>query len=144
MKVLDPIVFQDGSSQATAVVVNAGVATVDFGAFPGSSDASVVITGQSGILAGSRVLAFIMATATADHTADEHWLETISVVAGNIVPGVGFTIYARNTNSVNEPSVPVLGTINVGPGTGVNAVRPSAGPEGTLLYGQFTVGWHWI
>lgn len=95
-----------------------GVATLDFGAFPGSSDASVAITGQAAILAGSLVEAWVRPVATADHSDTEHMVETLKVVAGNIVPGVGFTIYGFNTNQINEPN-----------------------GNGTRLSGAFTVAW---
>lgn len=101
-------------------MAGSGTTTVDFGAFPGKSDTSADVTGQTSIIAGSLVGAWIRPVATADHTADEHWVETIEVVAGNIVAGTGFTIYARNTNQINEP-------------TG----------KGTRLYGLFTVAWAW-
>lgn len=76
-----------------------GVATLDFGAFPGKTDASVAVTGQTGILAGSAIEAWLQPAATPDHTADEHWIEEIQVMAGNIVAGTGLTIYGRTTNN---------------------------------------------
>ena len=51
-----------------------GTAVLDFGAFPGKSDASVAVTGQAAIVAGSLVEAWIRPVDTADHTADEHML----------------------------------------------------------------------
>ena len=72
---------------------NAGTALLDFGAVP-TSDACLVITGQAGILSGSSFLeVWINYVATADHTADEVLVEPLRVMAGNIVNGVGFTIY---------------------------------------------------
>ena len=71
-----------------------GSTTVNFGAFPGNIDTTATVTGQTGILATSVIDVFVTATATADHSIDEHWVDTPLVVAGNIVPGVGFTIYA--------------------------------------------------
>ena len=76
-----------------------GNATLDFGAFPGSSDTSVVVTGQTGITTSSFVEAWLVPTATADHSADEHVVETIKVIAGNIVNDTGFTIYGVNTGN---------------------------------------------
>jgi hypothetical protein len=72
-----------------------GSALLDFGAAPGSESASVAITGQAEILSTSVVEAWVdvPAAGTADHTPDEHWVEELRVRAGNIVPGVGFTIY---------------------------------------------------
>src|SRR5581483_4173877 len=48
-----------------------GIASLDFGAFPGKFSTSLAITGQSGIQAGSTVRAWIQPAASADHTADE-------------------------------------------------------------------------
>jgi hypothetical protein len=92
-----------------------GTATLTFGAFPGASDASVAVTGQAGILSGSLVEAWVLPAATADHTADEHIVEELSVLAGNVVAGTGFTVY------------------------GVH--RPSLGD--TRLYGTWNIGWVW-
>lgn len=135
-----------GTGGGSGTTITSGATTVNFGAFPGASDASVTITGQTGILAGSKVKAYIIATATSDHSADEHWLETIDVKAGNIVAGTGFTIYAKNTNMLCEPVAEQwAGTRLAGPGTGVNQIRPdNGGGKGTRLYGEFTVAWEWF
>lgn len=122
-----------------------GKNVVDFGAFPGSSDGSVAITGQAGILAGSLVEAWIIPEATADHSADEHILESIRVYAGNIVAGVGFTIYARNDSQLNEP-LETLGPsrFRSAAATVYGFQLPSRGGQGTRLYGKWTVGWVWV
>jgi hypothetical protein len=78
----------------------AGTGLLDFGAFPGGMDAQLVISGQTTILAGSTVEAFLLPTATADHTVDEHWVDAPVVMAGNIVAGQGFTIYGRSNDAV--------------------------------------------
>lgn len=131
-------------------VVNAattGTAEVDFGAFPGASDASIAVTGQAGILAGSIVECWLRLADTADHTADEHLVETIKVAVGNIVAGTGFTIYAVNTNQLNEPVTPSYGTKN---STISGATLPSAiqtnqrGGRGTRLWGKWSVQWRWV
>lgn len=70
-----------------------GTATLNFGAYPGATDASVAVTGQGSIVSGSLVEAWLRMEATADHSADEHWVEEIEVRAGNIVAATGFTIY---------------------------------------------------
>lgn len=75
-----------------------GTTTVDFGSAPGRSVATAVVTGQTGIVAGSRVGAWLEATATPEHTADEHVVEELDVVAGSIVAATGFTIYAKTRN----------------------------------------------
>jgi hypothetical protein len=100
-----------------------GTATLDFGAFPGKTDASVAVTGQTGILAGSLVEAWIFPATTVEHSVDEHLLEDIRIVAGNVVAGTGFTIYGILPSSVfndnqNNDNVP-------------------------LLYGRWNIAWVW-
>jgi hypothetical protein len=105
---------------------------LDFGAFPGASDANVVVTGQAGILAGSLVEAWLLPADTADHKADEHRVETIQIMAGAIVAGTGFTIYGMNTSQINETP---LGIVEDG--------RAFKAGTGTRIYGKWNVGWVW-
>lgn len=72
-----------------------GTAVIDFGAHPGKGMTSVDVTGQASIVSGSRIGCWPRLTSTADHSADEHRVETLKLVAGNIVAGTGFTIYAE-------------------------------------------------
>ena len=128
-----------------------GTATLNFGAFPGQSDASVAVTGQAGIVAGSLVEAWLRPVDSADHSADEHMLETLKVMAGNIVAGTGFTIYGFNTNQINEPLVDPgegrthrsTGTAAANTGQGQVATQRSVGGRGTRIYGQWNVAWVW-
>lgn len=76
-----------------------GTTTLDFGAFPGGTDTSAAVTGQAAIVSGSLVEAWLRPVATADHNADEHWVEEMDLMAGNIVAGTGFTIYAKTRNT---------------------------------------------
>ncbi len=124
-----------------------GETTLDFGAFPGSSDASIIITGQTGILSTSYIEAWLFPKDTADHLADEHIYENIKVVACNIVAGTGFTIYAVNTNQINEPILEDYG-VSVSTLAG-SILKPSSfqthksGGKGTLIYGLWTIRWRW-
>lgn len=120
--------------------------TVDFGAFPGKSDADVVITGQTGILAGSLVEAWIYPSATADHTVGEHIFETLGCRAHSVVAGVGFTITVFNTNTLVERlssggagqrGATLLTSRSIG------FAAPERGGGGTLIYGQWTIAWVW-
>lgn len=111
---------------------NIGIALLDFGAFPGSSSASVDVTGQTYILAGSVIFSWIFPLATVDHSADEHWIEPIKVLAGNTVPGTGFTIYGVYAGQDGFPDVSV--------GEYGLAKR---GLGGARLYGKYTIGWRW-
>lgn len=125
-----------------------GTATINFGAFPGASDTSVAVTGQTGILSGSFVEAWIMPATSADHSIDEHLVEQLKVVAGNISAGVGFTIYGLCTCQVNEPTTPVRTSrfagagVDSGPGKQDNQNTDSGG-KSPRLYGQWTVAWVW-
>lgn len=122
-----------------------GTAILDFGAFPGASDASVAVTGQAGIVAGSLVEAWIRPVDTADHLADEHMVETIKVFAANIVAGTGFTIYGFNTSQLNEDLERQGGNRTVGLAiVGAAAPQvPSRGGIGTRIYGTWTIAWVW-
>lgn len=93
---------------------NMGRSVLDFGKFPGASDAQVVIADQRGIVESSIVQAWILPVATVDHSVDEHRIEPIRLLAGAIVPGVGFSIFGNY-----------------------------AGAGDALVYGQWTVAWMW-
>lgn len=85
--------FQLGGSGSA----NVGEATIDFGTFPGSNEASVAVTGQAGILTTSHAFAFIQSNdTTTDHTANDHAYAgaLISLVCGSFVAGTGFTLRA--------------------------------------------------
>ena len=76
-----------------------GTATIDFGAFPGSNEASIAVTGQGTISATSKAEAYIMGDdATSDHTANDHryvglWM---ALTCGTPTASTGFTIYGRS------------------------------------------------
>lgn len=97
-----------------------GTTSLTFGAFPGTSDAAVAVAGQAAILSGSLVEAWLLPAATADHTADEHWVEELMVFAGAVVAGVGFTIYGVHRPATN-----------------------AADGRGTLVFGAWNVAWVW-
>ena len=110
MKVLSSFDF-NGTSRATGLPVPAaaseaatkgyvdslvggiGSTTADFGTFPGSSLVTIVVAGQTSILVGSVPQAWVAARATAQHSVDEHALSTLNVTTGNVIAGVGFSIY---------------------------------------------------
>jgi hypothetical protein len=75
-----------------------GTATLNFGTGTGSATSTATVTGQASIGASSRIRVWFMAVATAHHNAEEHGLifpTRVGLSAGNIVAGVGFTIYAE-------------------------------------------------
>lgn len=69
-----------------------GQTTIDFGAFPGTLDASVTITGQGAIVSGSLVEAWVYPIATADHSVAEHYTDPPRIMAGEITAAAGFVI----------------------------------------------------
>ena len=80
-----------------------GTATLDFGAYHGSSEASVVVTGQATIGAGSKAEAFIMGDdSTVDHTSADHRYAAalMGLTCGTPTASTGFTIYARSLDKL--------------------------------------------
>jgi len=73
-----------------------GTAVLNFGATP-VDEASIVVTGQAGIAAGSHVEAFFMRETSADNSLEEHEeaAALCGLVCGAIVAGTGFTIFAH-------------------------------------------------
>jgi hypothetical protein len=73
-----------------------GTAVIDFGAIP-AEEASVVVSGQTGILSGSHAEAFWMGDANGDNDADAHeqMADFCRLVVGDVVAGASFTIKAH-------------------------------------------------
>lgn len=112
---------------------NTGTTTVDFGAYPADPIATAVIAGETGILSGSVVQAWIYPTDTADHTLDEHLLVNMKVRAHSIVAGDGFTITAYFEGS---------GIQGLGKGSPVRRGNYPA-LVGESTYGEWSVAWRW-
>jgi hypothetical protein len=106
---------------------NQGTTTINFGAFPGTTDVTLAIA-DANIQASSIVEAWIMPAATADHSIDEHWLDPPKILAGNVQAGVGFTIYA------NAPDI--WGGV-------ASAAQPVPADCDNLFYGAWNVAWCW-
>lgn len=96
-----------------------GVAVIDFGAFPGSTYATVAVTGQTGIFTSSLAQAEIRPVPTGDHSIEEHMAAPIKLWAADIVAGVGFTIH------------------------GLVAPTKMSDGKGLRMYGQFNLFWVW-
>jgi hypothetical protein len=87
--------------------------------FPGASEASIAVTGQTTIGAGAKIIVWLIPSATSDRSIDEVLMEPLRLLAGNIVVGTGFTIY----------------------GFCYGGQQPDG--QQLNLYGDFTVGWVW-
>jgi L-fucose mutarotase/ribose pyranase (RbsD/FucU family) len=109
-----------------------GTVIVDFGAFPGQSDASVTVAAP-GIAADSLVEAWILPATTTDHSPDEHVVESLTVKAdqSSIVVNTSFVIRVANTSQLDEG--PIFG--------GAQGAVP--GGTGTRIYGKWNLGWVW-
>lgn len=80
-----------------------GTATIDFGSYPGSNEASIAVTGQADITSNSKAEAFLMGDdSTSDHTASDHRYAGcfINLTCGDPSAGIGFTIYGRSTEKM--------------------------------------------
>ncbi len=79
-----------------------GTAVIDFGAFPGSNEASVFVS--DGTISGdSKAEAYVMGDdTTSDHTARDHRYFAVlaGLTCGTPSAGNGFTIYARSTEKL--------------------------------------------
>lgn len=128
----------EGPHSHPGATITAGTTLLDFGAFPGASDAKIDVS-FPGIVAGSMLLVRINPTATADHTADEHLVEELEVFAGNIQAGVGFTVYG-----IHRPAVqPGFGNAGMAAGllSGVGRGDPTVHGQGTRVYGKWSVAY---
>jgi len=77
--------------------------TLNFGAFPGSCQASVAVTGQTSISATSTVEAWFMQDTSTDHTANDHaWAAALCALTSTIpIAGTGYTITATSTERLS-------------------------------------------
>lgn len=114
-----------------------GTATLNFGAWPGSPEATVDVTGQTGYTASSLVEAWVVPVATADHSVEEHVFTNIKVSALFKANGT-FTILGRSSD-------PPPGGRDMRSGYAQlrDEAQPDAMTERQLLYGQWTIGWVW-
>ena len=78
-----------------------GTAILNFGSIPGTNRVTTTVTGQTSIIAGSLVEAWLMNDTTADHNDYEHSIVPLTIRCGNIVVGVGFDIVASTDWRLN-------------------------------------------
>jgi hypothetical protein len=77
-----------------------GTATLDFGSSP-TSEGSVAVTGQSGIVAGSHAEAFLMR----EDATEQYDMGPVLLrfACGSVIAGTGFTIYAHSLFPATGP-----------------------------------------
>lgn len=103
-----PVVLSDGELKQLPIgdtIVGAsgggagatyGIATIDFGSYPGSNEVSTLVS-DIGITSASKIQVFIVSDdSTVDHTSNDHKYAPLLVkfAAGDIVNNTSFTIYA--------------------------------------------------
>lgn len=76
---------------------NSGSAIIDFGSTP-ESTAQVDVTGQVGIQSNSRIKVWFAERSMSDNDQTEHLMAGVfsRLVSGQIIPDIGFTIFAAN------------------------------------------------
>lgn len=85
-------------------IIASGTSTLDFGNYPGSNEASIIISGQSTVKSDSIIRVYVNSSDTSvDHTANDHkyFSEFATVTSGSLVAGVGFTIYATSIHKLS-------------------------------------------
>ncbi len=92
---------QTWATPAGSAGTTTGTTEVDFGTHPGSTYVTVDVIGQTGITTSMKAFAVVAAEASADHSVDEHVLEDIKVTTGNIIDGVGFSIYVKAASRIS-------------------------------------------
>lgn len=96
-----------------------GSALLDFGAYPGASEATLDVAAQAGFIATSSLEVWLAPKATVEHSVDEHMLEEIAVFGYYVADGT-FRIYGRWDGN------------------------PPRCNNGDNLYGRFNCGWVWV
>lgn len=96
---------------AAGATVNVGTDVLDFGAFPGASEAGKFIF-AGGVTGTSNIDCWIRPVATADHSSDEHIHENIEIRLGLVTAGVGFVINGHEGNSFGDAMLYGLWNVN--------------------------------
>lgn len=118
-----------------------GTTSLNFGAFPGSSVASVDVA-ATGVVVTSAVEAWIRPEASADHTDGDHVAANMRIV-GHYLSDGNIRIWGLNNNDITpplEPS-PVVGATGVASTARVH--QTLARQPAPMLVGTFNVNWAW-
>jgi hypothetical protein len=115
-----------------------GTATLDFGAFPGSSVAYVDVV-AAGVVAASAVEAWIRPVASTDHTDVDHVAAPMKVVGVYVSDG-NIRIYGINQNDVIPPLEPQPVAMSAGSLRTKTLLDRQKSP---MFVGQFNVWWVW-
>jgi hypothetical protein len=128
---------------ASGAAGNTGTAEIDFGAFPGTTHATVAITGQTSIATSSIVHAWIRPSDTADHSSDEHIMAPLDIIASDIVAGTGFTVHGVVRERAEPLEFGGIARFRSAAATVYGYVAPSVGGTAHRLHGRFAIAWRW-
>lgn len=111
-----------------------GNSTLDFGAFPGQPEATLVVSSPDISDPAAIIDAWIIPAATTDHTSDEHLADPPRLAAINTTPGTSFTIYGfpSGRDLPVPPGTPF--------GNAANSQMP-VGQQQLMPSGKWNVGW---
>lgn len=114
--------------------LRSGTALLDFGAFPGSPSATLVVTTPDTVNPLAQIDAWVLPAATVDHTSDEHLADPPRVLAINTTPGTSFTLYGfpSDRDWPVPPGTPF--------GNTTNSQMP-VGQQQLMPYGKWNVAW---
>jgi hypothetical protein len=121
------------SLQTNRPAPTSGVATINFGPFPGSSSAVLMLPGWSDMgIPAQPINAWAIPFGTADHTADEHVADPPRFSAA--VDGLGNIVISGFPSGRDLP---------VPPGTpfGNSSSQMPIGNQQPMPYGAWSVGW---
>ncbi len=77
-----------------------GTAEIDFGGFPGSNEASILVAAE-GVTAATHVEAWVMGSdTTTDHTAQDHRYFPLFAALTTAADADAFTVYGRSTQKL--------------------------------------------
>jgi hypothetical protein len=103
LTVLQKIDATDYNTQWAALpTVARGSAVLDFGAWPGSNNAQVSVTGQTLINANSSIVVSVQYVAQGTNTASDvqFYDGLMEVIASTPIPGSGFTVYGYSNEKI--------------------------------------------
>jgi hypothetical protein len=109
-----------------------GVATINFGAFPGSPSAQAIVALSGPANPNAVVQAWIEPIATADHSADEHSADPPAVSAQIVGSTIVINAAASGRDWPTPPATPFGNLANSQQPIGLQQPQP---------YGAWSVGW---
>jgi len=108
------ITLTDGGAGGNLTIASSGsgnavTSVIDFGTGKGDHSTSTVVTGQTWVTGGSKIITSIIDYA-GENSAEDASVEGITIAVGDIVAGTGFTVYASSPfGSVGKYQVSCMG-----------------------------------